>query len=109
MRAAFAQLSWAIGQWMAADKRREAKLAQAEGEAPPSIEQEIIEFTEEPGLYALGRMHERARGEVDSKGKQTQKGKEDQQRVEALARGRRDEFLKESYFPKVRPSTIMHL
>ena len=57
----------------------------------------------------LGRMHERARGEVDSKGKQTQKGKEDQQRVEVLARGRRDEFLKESYFPKVRPSTIMHL
>ena len=53
-------------------------------------------------------MHERARGEVDSKGKQTQKGKEDQQRVEVLARGRRDEFLKESYFPKVRPSTIMH-
>ena len=54
-------------------------------------------------------MHERARGEVDSKGKQTQKGKEDQQRVEMLARGRRDEFLKESYFPKVRLSTIMHL
>ena len=71
-----------------------------------AIANEIVEFTEEPGLFALGRMHERARTvDVNSDGSQTERGRHDQARVETLARECRTKFIQKHRFPRIGRAT----
>ena len=74
--------------------------------AAEAIEKDIVEFTEEPGLFALGRMHERARSvDMSSNGSQAERGRREKARVEVLARECRAKFIKNQRFPRIGRAT----
>jgi hypothetical protein len=107
-------MSYLIAKWYPEDTKHAAQekprgditgdLIDEASAGAEAIEKEIVEFTEEPGLFALGRMHERART-VDANGSQTERGRHDKARVEALARECRAKFITNQRFPRIGRAT----